>query len=119
MLSDLLSRVPNYERASQGFLGGGVPPLDTYAGLPTYNEVESVSRVRSDGALLQGGRATTADGHVYDRDAAAADAQAASSSAAIAASRPANSTPRPQPPVRSVTATGEPRRRQASFTLDP
>ncbi|KAG8946920.1 hypothetical protein FRC04_011347 [Tulasnella sp. 424] len=108
MLSDLLSRVPNYERASQGFLGGGVPPLDTYAGLPTYNEVESVSRVRSDGALLRG-RAATADGHVYDHDSEAG----ASSSAANAASRPANST---RPPV---TATGEPRQRQASFTLDP
>ncbi|KAG9049299.1 hypothetical protein FS837_010719 [Tulasnella sp. UAMH 9824] len=60
MLSDLLSRVPNYERATQGFLGGGVPPLDTYAGLPTYNEVESVSRVRSDGMLMLQGRAAAA-----------------------------------------------------------
>ncbi|KAG8894646.1 hypothetical protein FRC00_008635 [Tulasnella sp. 408] len=102
MLSDLLSRVPNYERATQGFLGGGVPPLDTYAGLPTYNEVESVSRVRSDGMLLLQGRAA-AEGHVYDGDA-------------LDASRPGNSST-PRAPI--AAAAGGPRRRQASFTLDP
>ncbi|KIO28497.1 hypothetical protein M407DRAFT_181294 [Tulasnella calospora MUT 4182] len=107
MLSDLLSRVPDYERATQGFLGGGVPPLDTYAGLPTYNEVESVSRVRSDGALLQAGRSES--GHVYDYDRGDVDASR------LPGNR--NSTPRPQPVVRA--AAGEARRRQASFTLDP
>ncbi|KAG9017678.1 hypothetical protein FRB90_000268 [Tulasnella sp. 427] len=95
MLSDLLSRVPNYERASQGFLGGGVPPLDTYAGLPTYNEVESeLVRARSDEALM---------------------VERAEDDLALRR----NATPRPVMLPRSVTSSSEPRRRQASFTLDP
>lgn len=42
-LVQLMSRVPNYERASQGFLGGGAPPLDASVGLPTYEEVDTTS----------------------------------------------------------------------------
>ena len=30
---------PDYEIASRGFLGGGIPPLSSYAGLPSYDEV--------------------------------------------------------------------------------
>ena len=30
---------PDYEIASRGFLGGGIPPLSSYAGLPSYEEV--------------------------------------------------------------------------------
>ncbi|EKM54707.1 uncharacterized protein PHACADRAFT_258723 [Phanerochaete carnosa HHB-10118-sp] len=29
---------PDYEIASRGFLGGGIPPLSSYAGLPSYEE---------------------------------------------------------------------------------
>lgn len=36
---------PDYEIASRGFLGGGIPPLSSYAGLPSYEEVASEGRV--------------------------------------------------------------------------
>lgn len=29
---------PDYEMASRGFLGGGIPPLSSYVGLPSYEE---------------------------------------------------------------------------------
>ncbi|KAG8970349.1 hypothetical protein FRC03_009622 [Tulasnella sp. 419] len=61
VISQLLSRVPDYERASRGFLGGGVTPLDASRGLPTYDEVERISRVTSEGSLLEFGRRHNAD----------------------------------------------------------
>lgn len=33
--------VPNYETASRGFAGGGVPPLTSMRGLPTYEEAST------------------------------------------------------------------------------
>ena len=33
--------VPNYETASRGFAGGGVPPLTSMRGLPTYEEART------------------------------------------------------------------------------
>lgn len=35
---------PDYEIASRGFLGGGIPPLSSYAGLPSYDEAASEGR---------------------------------------------------------------------------
>ena len=35
---------PDYEIASRGFLGGGIPPLSSYAGLPSYDEVAESRR---------------------------------------------------------------------------
>lgn len=32
---------PDYEIASRGFLGGGVPPLSSYVGLPSYDEAST------------------------------------------------------------------------------
>ena len=43
-----LSAVPDYNTASRGFAGGGVPPLSSSAGLPSYAEA---SRSRSEGDL--------------------------------------------------------------------
>ena len=36
--------VPNYETASRGFAGGGVPPLTSTRGLPTYEEASARTR---------------------------------------------------------------------------
>lgn len=114
-MTDLLSRVPNYERATQGFLGGGVTPLEASADLPSYSELEGVSRVRSDGALLTRREADAAS--LYDL-------------------RDDNRTPAPRRPVRmestdtatlhgsprglsnlSIAALEQPRRRNATFTI--
>jgi hypothetical protein len=42
--SELLHRafteVPDYGVASRGFIGGGVPPLTSMRGLPSYDEAE-------------------------------------------------------------------------------
>jgi len=35
------SEVPDYETASRGFVGGGVPPLTSTRGLPTYEEAST------------------------------------------------------------------------------
>ena len=40
MPSDL-NHVPDYETASRGFAGGGVPPLTSVRGLPTYEEAST------------------------------------------------------------------------------
>jgi len=40
MPSDL-NHVPDYETASKGFAGGGVPPLTSVRGLPTYEEAST------------------------------------------------------------------------------
>ncbi|KAI0339921.1 hypothetical protein BDW22DRAFT_1335586 [Trametopsis cervina] len=41
---------PDYEIASRGFLGGGIPPLSSYVGLPSYEEASrgTVERSMSD-----------------------------------------------------------------------
>ena len=36
-----LNEVPDYETASRGFAGGGVPPLTSMRGLPTYEEAST------------------------------------------------------------------------------
>ena len=36
-----LNEVPDYETASRGFAGGGVPPLTSMKGLPTYEEART------------------------------------------------------------------------------
>ena len=38
------SEVPDYETASRGFAGGGVPPLTSMRGLPTYEESNTNTR---------------------------------------------------------------------------
>ncbi|KAF9793132.1 hypothetical protein BJ322DRAFT_998373 [Thelephora terrestris] len=38
-----LNEVPNYETASRGFAGGGVPPLTSMSGLPSYEEASTQS----------------------------------------------------------------------------
>ncbi|KAF8513113.1 hypothetical protein BU17DRAFT_53628 [Hysterangium stoloniferum] len=52
-LNDTLSRVPHYDVASRGFLGGGVTPLSSMQGLPSYEEASgrTAERSFSDGDL--------------------------------------------------------------------
>ena len=38
LLHRAFTETPDYETASRGFLGGGVPPLSSYQGLPSYEE---------------------------------------------------------------------------------
>ncbi|KAK7692395.1 hypothetical protein QCA50_004020 [Cerrena zonata] len=38
LLHRAFTQTPDYEVASRGFLGGGVPPLDSFRGLPSYEE---------------------------------------------------------------------------------
>ena len=40
-MSSYFSEVPDYETASRGFAGGGVPPLTSMRGLPTYDEAST------------------------------------------------------------------------------
>jgi hypothetical protein len=44
---DPLSRVPHYNIASRGFLGGGVTPLSSMRGLPSYEEASGRTTERS------------------------------------------------------------------------
>jgi hypothetical protein len=59
--ADPISRVPSYNIASRGFLGGGITPLDTR--LPTYDASERAKstdelvRPKSDTALVDLARA--------------------------------------------------------------
>ena len=48
LLNRAFSTVPHYDVASRGFLGGGVTPLSSTQGLPSYEETE---RSQSDGDL--------------------------------------------------------------------
>ncbi|KAF8514134.1 hypothetical protein JB92DRAFT_2920203 [Gautieria morchelliformis] len=48
LLNRSFSEVPDYDIASRGFLGGGVTPLSSTRGLPSYEEAE---RSQSDGNL--------------------------------------------------------------------
>jgi hypothetical protein len=43
--SGYFSEVPDYETASRGFAGGGVPPLTSVRGLPTYDEANALSPI--------------------------------------------------------------------------
>lgn len=51
LLHRAFTQTPDYEVASRGFLGGGVPPLDSFRGLPSYEEaareVENASNAAS------------------------------------------------------------------------
>ena len=38
LLHRAFTQTPDYEVASRGFLGGGVPPLESFRGLPSYEE---------------------------------------------------------------------------------
>ena len=40
-MTSYFNEVPNYETASRGFAGGGVPPLTSMRGLPTYEEANT------------------------------------------------------------------------------
>jgi hypothetical protein len=40
-MASYFSEVPDYETASRGFAGGGVPPLTSMRGLPTYEEAST------------------------------------------------------------------------------
>ncbi|KDQ55745.1 hypothetical protein JAAARDRAFT_159113 [Jaapia argillacea MUCL 33604] len=53
LLHRAFTEVPNYEIASRGFLGGGVPPLESWRGLPSYEETErgNLPSVSSDSDL--------------------------------------------------------------------
>ncbi|KAG8906713.1 hypothetical protein FRB99_006311 [Tulasnella sp. 403] len=109
-MSELLSRVPNYERASQGILGGGLPPIDVAASLPTYSEIE---RIRSDGALSR----VTPRNSLYDeRPKSIIQAQETPEDWDCAFARSA--TPKAHQPIPTMTLSTS-RRRNASFTLDP
>lgn len=46
-MSSYFSEVPNYETASRGFVGGGVPPLTSMRGLPTYEEANTDTDTQS------------------------------------------------------------------------
>ncbi|KAG8888253.1 hypothetical protein FRB98_008087 [Tulasnella sp. 332] len=136
-MSDLLSRVPDYQRASQGFLGGGVTPLDASRGLPTYADLEQVARVRSEGALLEFGRRagveegcgndhrhTMGESRGRGRPATAGPTGSASPSDSDGSSSSTGSTRGLETPQISVTASSSRsasgnRRKGTTFTLDP
>jgi hypothetical protein len=42
-MTSYFNEVPDYETASRGFVGGGVPPLTSMRGLPTYEESSTQS----------------------------------------------------------------------------
>lgn len=42
-MTSYFNEVPDYETASRGFAGGGVPPLTSMRGLPTYEEANTPS----------------------------------------------------------------------------
>ncbi|SGY13409.1 BQ5605_C010g05854 [Microbotryum silenes-dioicae] len=48
---DWLSRVPDYEVASRGFLGGGVTPISASMGLPSYDETDGSVRTTTTSSL--------------------------------------------------------------------
>lgn len=57
--ADPISRVPSYNIASRGFLGGGITPLDTR--LPTYDASErAIERTNSSGGELARPKSDTA-----------------------------------------------------------
>lgn len=45
LLHRAFTETPDYEMASRGFLGGGVPPLDAMRGLPSYEDARAASRL--------------------------------------------------------------------------
>ncbi|KAG9033480.1 hypothetical protein FRB95_014759 [Tulasnella sp. JGI-2019a] len=127
-MSALLNRVPDYERASQGFLGGGVTPLDASMGLPTYADIEQVARVRSEGALLDFGRRAAAAGlqerHGRGHPTTSSGLANSASPSDSGGSSPSGFEPLLETPDISVTAassrsTSSSRRGRAAFTLGP
>ncbi|WVN90294.1 uncharacterized protein L203_105530 [Cryptococcus depauperatus CBS 7841] len=76
---DPLNQVPPYRIASQGFLGGGIVPLDTQ--LPTYGASQQLARAGDDTGKESGGlvrhRSDTALVQLGAQAAAAAEARAA------------------------------------------
>ncbi|KAF9654030.1 hypothetical protein BDM02DRAFT_3182442 [Thelephora ganbajun] len=44
-MPNYFNKVPDYETASRGFAGGGVPPLTSMKGLPTYEEANTQSLI--------------------------------------------------------------------------
>lgn len=57
LLHRAFTETPDYEVARRGFLGGGVPPLESLRGLPSYADAAAES-----GATING------DGHGHGRD---------------------------------------------------
>lgn len=81
---------PDYEIASRGFLGGGVPPLSSFSGLPSYEEAEEagvLERSRSEPDLA---------GRLHGRGLASIHGQLAMSSAGQPVTVPSS------PPRRSL-----------------
>ncbi|EJD52800.1 hypothetical protein AURDEDRAFT_111349 [Auricularia subglabra TFB-10046 SS5] len=67
-LQAALSAVPDYDTASRGFALGGVPPLSSTAGLPSYDEAQ---RSLSDSDLASRARAGTRHVSFADADSPA------------------------------------------------
>jgi len=53
IISRAFSQVPDYSIASRGFIGGGVPPLSSMRGLPSYEEAEAQWREREIAQVLR------------------------------------------------------------------
>lgn len=69
---------PDYEIASRGFLGGGIPPLSSFAGLPSYEEAagrppadRSMSEADLSGRVQQALRVSSPSPHGHRGRAAA------------------------------------------------
>ncbi|KAH8107888.1 hypothetical protein BXZ70DRAFT_1069158 [Cristinia sonorae] len=55
LLHRAFTETPDYEMASRGFLGGGVPPLDVMRGLPSYEDAAAEGRGERSGELERRG----------------------------------------------------------------
>jgi hypothetical protein len=53
IITRAFSLVPDYSIASRGFIGGGVPPLSSMRGLPSYEEAEAQWRERETAQALR------------------------------------------------------------------
>ncbi|KAI0935259.1 hypothetical protein AcV7_003748 [Taiwanofungus camphoratus] len=99
LLHRAFTEVPDYDMASRGFLGGGITPLTSLRGLPSYEEAE---RTGGGGAQRAGGaERSLSDTDLVGMFAGAQRQQQQQQLARAQGARTAASTP-PPPPARGL-----------------